>query len=85
MWGDGRGYLLKVGAGFGFETGGGFGCGGSGVAGRYPCFEGRGGGAVRHNDGDTRIRLGCALGVCADSSNYYLSFIKSCYGWVKYI
>lgn len=66
MWGDGRGYLLKVGAGFGFETGGGFGCGGSGVAGRYPCFEGRGGGAVRH-DGDKNQRL-LVLCVCADSS-----------------
>lgn len=52
--------MLKVGAGFGFETGGGFGCGGSGVAGRYPCFEGRGGGAVGH-DGDKNKIVLCAV------------------------
>ena len=56
--------MLKVGAGIGFETGGGFGCGGSGVAGRYPCFEGRGGGAVRH-DGDKNEEIVLAvLSVC---------------------
>ena len=66
MWGDGRGYLLKVGTGFGFETGGGFGCGGSGVAGRYPCFEGRGGGAVRH-DGD-KNKIVSALCLCYSSN-----------------